>query len=888
MSANSTPSHTPPQRPQLSSISSTPPQRPQLSSVSSTPTLSTPSTNPNPTPPVIAINLPSSPHTLGVNHGERTQRPMPTASTQWPNNRYNPPVPSRMSGVYSSNNSVYNENLGPSGRRFGTHSASNSPPGTPPNGLREYYLNIAYQRSQNRLYPPGSSSSSNSNLLRPGLNTVQPQNASALRRSYSADHLSVDEPEITVTSPGGSSSAEEHATALQRVLSDLVQSEGRASINDADDHDEEGPVMMKGSKSSSATKTGSVANKEGVLLTPKVLANRLVPERADVTPVHELSEKEKKQTKEKHKSHNRISRLFTREAPATNMTPEQVFTTNQLTRAPIQPSKAGVLSNLLKLQGGARQKTHSTHPKPHKEKEKKKRSALYSRSANTSAISLSAKPLFGPYPVPLASTTAVANPNTANHRNGNGYFDPHIAAFAQGHSPIHSPGGSPRESISQDNYMSGASTLHSLSQEEKMRITFAVADILQRQDYVLRLARAMIKYGAPSHRLEEAIDHTARTLELNMQCVYMPNVMIVAFTDYETHTSETHLLKVSAGLNMHKFAQVHQILKMVTHSSMPVEEAIMKLDAINTEKDIWPRWAIILSFAIASFCTAPMFYKGDWVDALVACALGVFVGLMSWLSEHLPSYAHICEVTMSVFVSFIAESLHNHICRSAVKMGGTVMLLPGYTITTAILELSSRHMISGSVRLFYAIIYSLLLGYGLTIGASLWNLIDSGSTPAGVTGVCPDTLSPTWNILFVPLFAFSLNIYLKLHPRQWALATILAVIGYVVSYALSTWTGAKTEVSSALASFSIGFVGNIYQRMTHQLTFPGVICAVFFLVPGSLGLKGAMAWFTDDMTGGVNFALQMVITAIAISVGLFASALVVYPMGKARSAQMTF
>lgn len=435
--------------------------------------------------------------------------------------------------------------------------------------------------------------------------------------------------------------------------------------------------------------------------------------------------------------------------------------------------------------------------------------------------------------------------------------------------------------------MSG-STLHSLSAEERIRITFAVADILQRQDYVLRLARSMIRFGAPSHRLEDAIDHTAKTLELNLQCIYLPNVMIVAFTDYETHTSETHLLKCSAGLNMYKFAQVHQILKLVTHSSMPVEEAIMKLDAINTEKDLWPRWAIILSYALASFCTATMFYKGSWVDAGVAMMIGTLVGLMSWLSEKVPSYAHICEVTMSVVVAFIAEALHHQVCRSSVKMAGIVMLLPGYTITTSILELSSRHMISGSVRLFYAIIFSLLLGYGLTIGASLWNLIDPSSKPAAVTGACPETLDPKWNILFVPVFALSLNIWLKASPRQWVLATVLSIIGYVISYATATWAGGKTEVSSALAAFAIGLCGNVYQRMTHQLTFQAVVCAVFFLVPGSLGLKGAMAWFTDDMAGGVNFALQMVITAIAISVGLFASALVVYPMGKARSAQMTF
>lgn len=221
-------------------------------------------------------------------------------------------------------------------------------------------------------------------------------------------------------------------------------------------------------------------------------------------------------------------------------------------------------------------------------------------------------------------------------------------------------------------------------------------------------------------------------------------------------------------------------------------------------------------------------------------------------------------------------------------MAGIVILLPGYTITCSILELSSRHMISGSVRLFYAIIFSLLLGYGLTIGAEIWHMFDPSSPEAEVTSTCSKSLDPKWNIMFVPIFACTLLIWLKAHPRQWPLAIFLSTMGYAVSYSTSTWASAGTEVSSALASFAIGFCGNVYQRVTHQLTFQAVVCAIFFLVPGSLGLKGAMAWFTNDMAGGVNFALQMVITAIAISVGLFASALVVYPMGKARSAQMTF
>ncbi|KAK3808975.1 MAG: hypothetical protein J3R72DRAFT_464308 [Linnemannia gamsii] len=929
---------------------------PRFSRSSSSLAVNTTTTGLNAPPPSISISI--NPPSSSSNTSTRTPPSIPASasSSSNPNNtnnsRYNPPVPSRMSGTYSSNNSVYKLGTNSSVHRLaGVSSASNSPPGTPPNGMRDYYINAALQRSGHRLHPGSSMPGSSSNLQRPSISILVPppsvqQNKNTLvpeptlvRRSYSADHLTINEPEITVTTPGGSNATEEHVMTLEAALNNLIEKEGRASSARAtgagradiedDSLDSDEPIMMRGSipepssKKGSSTLATNTNSSSGISLMPKVLANRLELGQQEI-PATDKGEKRLSEKEKDKKKKNRISKLFHREGPSNNANsgtegvPEGHYNMGYI-RPPVQPSKAGVLSNLLKLQGKhTHDKTH-THREHKPRKEKKKRPALYTRSANNSATDLTRKSFLGTYP-PLpaiinsnqATTTGLGSLSKAFNRNSNNnnnsginnnrhsfQFDGAMTpSFAVGHSPMHSPlqsplqspNGSPRGSFSYENNhnMSNSSTLHSLSAEEKMRITFAVADILQRQDYVLRLARAMIKFGAPSHRLEDAVDHTARTLELNLQCIYMPNVMIIAFTDYETHTSETHLLKVSAGLDMYKFAQVHQILKMVTHSAMPVEEAIMKLDAINAEKDLWPRWLIILSYATASACTTPMFFKGSWVDAGVSFLIGGTVGMMAWLSEKVPSYAHICEITMSVVVAFVAEALHDRVCRSAVKWGGIVMLLPGYTITCSILELSSRHMISGSVRLFYAIIFSLLLGYGLTIGASLWMLFDHSSTTESVPTLCTESLDPKWNILFVPIFAITLNIWLKAHPRQWILATVLSIIGYMVSYSASTWAQAKTEVSSALASFAIGLCGNLYQRATHQLTFQAVVCAVFFLVPGSLGLKGAMALFTDDMAGGVNFALEMVITAIAISVGLFASALVVYPMGKTRSAQMTF
>ncbi|KAF9144996.1 hypothetical protein BG015_012047 [Linnemannia schmuckeri] len=968
---------------------------PQSSSITNASSPSSSSATATLAQPAAAAPVPQTPssrmseHQMNVNI-ERNHRTLPpqfhsSSPSKYPSiPRFTPAIPSRMGGNYtpnaqhgsgsSSNNnnggtssSSYTHNSNGYNHRIGTSSASSSPPGTPPSGLRNYYLNAAYQRSQHHIYSKGSSAlpsnSSSQQQQRPAMSTgahqhqqqqygarVQVPEAAVARRSYSADHLQV--PETDFATGGTLQSTENHVMTLQRALSRLVEKNEQDEGDDEENKDrqpasttttrgENTPTTKIGSNSSSSSSTppGTPPHRKGVTKYPKVELERVDPEKAavitsisgesDITlappttttttaTATEISKDTQQQEKEKPKK--KTGRKDGLDLPLPATTP----VSTDLRR---QPSKAGVLSNLLKLQGIGRQQKQHRAPKVKATKEKR-RPTMYSRSANVSTASLTTKSVFGTYP-PLPATPSqqqqqgstslsIFHPSPRNSNNGNtsgtnsnrqsAHFDNVIAqSFSVMNSPFQSPNISPRGSISGGEntpngfyftpVANGTTSPNSpygvpLSNEEKMQITIAVADILERQDFILRLAKSLIKYGAPSHRLEDAVDHAAKTLEINLQCIYLPNVMIVSFTDYETHTSETHLLKVPAGLDMYKCALVHQVQKMVTHSSMPVEEAIMKLDAINTEKDANGRWITVLAYAVSGFCTAPMFFRGNWIDATISFFMGAAVGLLVWLSEKVPSYAHICDVTMSVVVAFVAEALrHHNVCTSAIKFAGIVIILPGYTITCSILELSSRHIISGSVRLFYAVIFSLLLGYGLTIGASLWSLFDHSKRDdeSKFSAECPNApLNPLWNILFVPFFAISLNIWLKAHPRQWFLATVLSIVGYTVSYTSSVYGGAKTEVSSALAAFAIGLCGNIYQRLTRQLTFQAVVCAVFFLVPGSIGLKGAMAWFTEDMSGGINFALQMVVTAIAISVGLFTSALAVYPMGKIRSAQMTF
>jgi len=56
--------------------------------------------------------------------------------------------------------------------------------------------------------------------------------------------------------------------------------------------------------------------------------------------------------------------------------------------------------------------------------------------------------------------------------------------------------------------------------EEEYKIKIHLAGTLARQNYLRRLCKALMMYGAPTHRLEEYMNMSARVLEIEAQFLY--------------------------------------------------------------------------------------------------------------------------------------------------------------------------------------------------------------------------------------------------------------------------------------------------------------------------------------------------------------------------------
>ena len=78
----------------------------------------------------------------------------------------------------------------------------------------------------------------------------------------------------------------------------------------------------------------------------------------------------------------------------------------------------------------------------------------------------------------------------------------------------------------------------------------------------------MMMFGSPTHRLQAQMQSTARVLEISLSCLYLPDVMLIAFDDDVTSTSNVKLIRQSSALDLGKVQDAYKIYWSVcVHSS---------------------------------------------------------------------------------------------------------------------------------------------------------------------------------------------------------------------------------------------------------------------------------------------------------------------------------
>ncbi|KAJ8454118.1 hypothetical protein ONZ51_g13212 [Trametes cubensis] len=63
--------------------------------------------------------------------------------------------------------------------------------------------------------------------------------------------------------------------------------------------------------------------------------------------------------------------------------------------------------------------------------------------------------------------------------------------------------------------------------QQRVRIEFNITSVINRQKFLMRLAKALMTFGAPSHRIESQLLSAARILEVDAEFIHIPGVIIL-------------------------------------------------------------------------------------------------------------------------------------------------------------------------------------------------------------------------------------------------------------------------------------------------------------------------------------------------------------------------
>lgn len=79
----------------------------------------------------------------------------------------------------------------------------------------------------------------------------------------------------------------------------------------------------------------------------------------------------------------------------------------------------------------------------------------------------------------------------------------------------------------------------------------------------------MMMFGGPTHRLQAQIQATAKVLDLELSCLYLPDTMLISFDDSATSTSNIKFIRQASALDLGKLQEAHMLYWNVRASILP-------------------------------------------------------------------------------------------------------------------------------------------------------------------------------------------------------------------------------------------------------------------------------------------------------------------------------
>lgn len=380
--------------------------------------------------------------------------------------------------------------------------------------------------------------------------------------------------------------------------------------------------------------------------------------------------------------------------------------------------------------------------------------------------------------------------------------------------------------------------------------------------FTMHLGLALHRYGTPAHRLEEAMGQVARRFGVPSHFLSTPTSITASFGAGDGQS--IYMARADQGeMNLAKLSLLDQLSTEVILGAVGPAEAYQRVDTIVAAPPPYGPALMALAYGAASGAMARLF-GGGWLEIAVATIIGLSIGVLAVVASHFPTLGRIFDMTGAMVAALLGAAavwLIGPFSLHTASLAGIIILIPGLTLTTAMTELATGNLVSGTARMMGAATTFLKLGFGAAlgthVGASLFHI---GLVEPPVTAA-PWTQWPA-----AALAALALSVVLQAEPREFGWILLTSLLGLAGTHIGGWLVGA--ELGPFVAALMVTLGSNVYARWCNRAATITQVPAILLLVPGSVGYRSMAALLERNVVSGMEIAFTMALTAMALVAGV--------------------
>ncbi|WP_133408224.1 threonine/serine ThrE exporter family protein [Parashewanella tropica] len=394
-----------------------------------------------------------------------------------------------------------------------------------------------------------------------------------------------------------------------------------------------------------------------------------------------------------------------------------------------------------------------------------------------------------------------------------------------------------------------------------------------KRKFIIKLGKALHKFGTPAYRLEAHLTKVSRSLGLEGNFVISPTSM--TFVLHHNEDQEyNHLARVKPGeLDLGALARTDELVDELISGQRNLDEALERLDDIANKPNPYGTVLTWIAFTLSSAAFA-MLMNTSWNDVFWSGVLGFIVFGFVYISERSSKMAEMLEPLSTLVGGFAmcgVALIDSSVNIPVVILSGVIAFVPGLALTIGLAEVASRDLISGTARIMDALMLLFKLYFGAFLGLAIGHAVFGTVSP---TTSIPLPSGSVWAA--VPLLSISLAIMFKARPKDAPWGILAGIIAF--SFAMLGGKYIGDSIGIFFGAMAVGIYSNLFARWMKAPASIALLQGIVILVPGSktyIGLNSLIAG--ETMLNQSHIGTQVFLIFMSLIAGLIFANVAVPP-----------